>query len=832
MISLFQTCVLLALAANLLLGAGVFFTNARRMANRVFLALSVGLAVWLTCMLVGAGATTEAALSFWIRQSCAASVTVPLLASMLRIAIERPDAGAGAILRASAIWLFCALGTAALCQAGPFLVGSQLPAQPGDLGTPVYGPLFAVFAGYWFVSTGALLAIFRRALGRTDGVRRLELQFMALASVAGIVPGVVLVIIVPTLTGSMRAAVFAPVSVVIWHSTIAYGIATRRIMGVAEFLRRAATTLLLSGFLAALYLLVVRTVVVLPFRSPEDGRTVSHVVAALVVTLSLTPASAFLRRRAQRLFAADREAVAELLRGGSHLTSSITTIGALLDGFGQLLHKTLELESLRIYLRADDLYALRYGQGGSPTVDTFPVLDPLVGALRQARRPLVRDVTWRSGGDPIQAAAERRLVHVGAEAAVPVRSKGELDGFLLLGRRATGRVLDAREADVLGVLGDQLGIAIENALLYTRLQDAKVYNDVLLENLVTGVVAADAEGRLTVCNREAQRILGLTAPAVAPGRPVEAVLPDVLAQALRQTLATASGVRDAAATLRQQAPVALPIRYGTAVLTGSADRPMGVLLVVQDVSRLRQLEEQVRRSDRLASIGTLAAGMAHEIKNPLVSLKTFAQLLPERYDDPEFRATFTPLLGAEVGRIDAVVTQLLGFARPVKPNLLPTSVHAVIETALQLVAQQFKRKGLVLVRQCHAEADGVLGDEHLLGQVFVNLLLNGMDATPPGGTLTVATRIVERPPGAWRAGPEASEWLEVQVRDTGTGIAPEDRAHIFDPFFTTKPNGTGLGLSVAHGIVWDHLGCIEVESEPGQGACFRVSLPLLRRSTP
>jgi signal transduction histidine kinase len=289
-------------------------------------------------------------------------------------------------------------------------------------------------------------------------------------------------------------------------------------------------------------------------------------------------------------------------------------------------------------------------------------------------------------------------------------------------------------------------------------------------------------------------------------------------------------VRDAVTLLRPHTADELPIRYGTAVFTGAADRPMGGLLVLQDISALRRLEEQVRRSDRLASLGTLAAGMAHEIKNPLVSLKTFVQLLPERYDDPEFRATFIPLLGAEVSRIDAVVSQLLGFARPVKAQLAPTPVHAAIDASLRLVAQQVKSKGLLLVRRCEAPADEVLGDARLLSQVFVNLLLNAIDATPRGGTLTVATLPAEPPESAWRAGQGAGAWIEVQVCDTGPGIAPDDRPRIFDPFFTTKPNGTGLGLSVVYGIVWDHHGCIDVESEPGQGACFRVSLPLLPRS--
>jgi signal transduction histidine kinase len=155
------------------------------------------------------------------------------------------------------------------------------------------------------------------------------------------------------------------------------------------------------------------------------------------------------------------------------------------------------------------------------------------------------------------------------------------------------------------------------------------------------------------------------------------------------------------------------------------------------------------------------------------------------------------------------------------------SLHAALDDALQLVAQQSKAKGLATERVYAAEYDSVLGDRRLLGQVFVNLLLNGIDAMESDGTLTVSTRCVSPPAQAGRADRQAAgDWIEVQVKDTGRGIAPADLPLIFDPFFTTKATGTGLGLSVAHGMVMDHLGLIDVESTPGQGACFRVLLPL------
>ena len=469
--------------------------------------------------------------------------------------------------------------------------------------------------------------------------------------------------------------------------------------------------------------------------------------------------------------------------------------------------------------------------GLGEAADAIDETDPLLSALQDGRYPSLRDVLRRAGGTPLQRQAERTLARLGAEAAVALHSKNGLVGFLLLGRRQNGRIFGQREEDALMFLGNQMGIAIENATLYTRLHDARIYDEVLLDNLATGVVAADTEGRVTVFNREAQRILQVTGADTAIGRAAAEILPGPIWEELHASLLSRKDVRDQDLVLRPRSPEEQSVRFSTAVFGGDGSVASGVLLVIQDTSALRKLEEQVRRSDRLASIGTLAAGMAHEIKNPLVCLKTFVQLLPTQYDDPDFRNTFTPLLGKEVERINAIISQLLNFSRPVKPMLVPLSLHAALDDAWQLAVQQIKAKGLVFDRQYHAERDRLLGDQRLLGQVFLNLFLNGIDAMESGGTLTVSTLIIDRADQPWHHGlRDTDAWIEVQVRDTGRGIPPENREQIFDPFFTTKDNGTGLGLSVAHGIVLEHHGLINVESVPGTGTCFRVLLPLLSGS--
>jgi signal transduction histidine kinase len=272
-------------------------------------------------------------------------------------------------------------------------------------------------------------------------------------------------------------------------------------------------------------------------------------------------------------------------------------------------------------------------------------------------------------------------------------------------------------------------------------------------------------------------------------------------------------------------------RTSSATFRGQGGELLGALMVVTDITALKRLELQIRRSDRLASLGTLSAGMAHEIKNPLVSIKTFAQLLPERYHESDFRETFSSLIVHEIDRIDSLVNQLLRFARPAKPLLRPTHVHEVLAKTFQLVQHRLYQKEIKLNRTLEASLDTIRADSDQMEQVFLNFFLNAMDAMKRGGELTVETEIRAGDSLVTHLLPESEnrhEALCISIRDTGEGIKKEDIARVFDPFFTTKDFGTGLGLSVVHGIIEEHGGQIEVESEVAKGTAFHIFLPLVR----
>jgi len=236
---------------------------------------------------------------------------------------------------------------------------------------------------------------------------------------------------------------------------------------------------------------------------------------------------------------------------------------------------------------------------------------------------------------------------------------------------------------------------------------------------------------------------------------------------------------------------------------------------------LKQSQDTLRRADRLSSLGLLTAGLAHEIRNPLVAIRTFTQLLPERYDDAEFREGFQGLALKEVDRICGLINDLLSFARPSKPNVAPENINDVVDNIARILETQAKEKNVAIQRDFGEILPKVWIDREQMKQVFMNLILNAIQAMHEGGSISIATRSVSRH-GAEPSG----EFVQIEVRDTGIGISEADLQHIFDPFFTSKDEGSGLGLAVSHQIVQEHGGFVTVESTVGKGTAFFVHVPV------
>ncbi len=825
MFTAFETYSLVALVLNLVIGTLAVWMNPRRRVNRSFAITTVLVSLWLLCFASTIFTDDPAWLRFLMYMASNISAFCPIVFDMLRHAIMHDEERRDSMRRLMTPWVFLVPLVILAANNPHHIVGVE--TSPHGMPIPVYGPGQYLYAAVFASVLAVLFFRFVRSLRRAGGIQRVELTFTVLAAAVVLLLGLTLAQAVPRVTGNRDLMQFLPLCSVVYTAIVMYGIVTQRIMSVGEVLRRTSAYLLVACYLALLYLAVLTPLRAVMENLGHPDSSLPHLAAALVVAFSLAPANGLMQRVANRLFISIQTMdVRTTVQQAQELLTSIGTVRSLLDRFAGFLARAAGTDHVLILMMDEQAFTQQYPVPGAEPARTLPLEADLAALLRDERRPVSVDLLRRLRPTPRRQGARRQLAELGAVVAVGIQAKGAMEGILLLGRRLSGKIYGSPELDALQIIGGQFAVAVENARLYTPVQYGKIYNDILLDSLVSGVVAVNANRRITVFNSQAQAITGLGAEAVV-GQPLD-TLPEAVRQPILTTLDTGESVRDRDGTLVRAGGDAVPIRISSATFHGHTGERLGALALLTDMTTLKRMEEQIRRSDRLSSLGTLAAGMAHEIKNPLVSIKTFTQLLPQQYQDEEFRRTFSSLVAREVARIDILVTRLLHFARPARASLVPIGLHTVLEDAVRLLEQQTRRHAIRLEHQFRAGDDRILGDADLLSQAFVNFILNAVEAMPEGGTLTISTDNLDAASRAFlpALNHQARRQLRVRIRDTGVGIAPENVARIFDPFFTTKSNGTGLGLSVSHGIIQEHGATMEVQSEPGRGTTFTIQFPL------
>jgi two-component system sensor histidine kinase HydH len=420
--------------------------------------------------------------------------------------------------------------------------------------------------------------------------------------------------------------------------------------------------------------------------------------------------------------------------------------------------------------------------------------------------------------DPLPGFPDPRLMGppAGAESPPP--------GLVIFVGLNMGPITAAHEEDIrhtiwMAVLFLLIGCAGIISLLLAQgyraarisLSRIKAFSDSLVENMPIGLVATDAGGRLNAFNQTAEAILKRTAGEVL-GKPAEEILPGSCRELFR-TLAAERRLIEREIDCAVAEGRTIPLEVIATTLREEDGAFLGHVILFRDMTEIRRLEEEVARSRRLASLGSLAAGVAHEIRNPLSSIKGFATWFRERYrDNPEGRETAEVMI-REVDRLNRVITQLLEFARPLTMNRVPTTLPAVIRHALKMVEGEARKKGVALETDLSAEIGEVPLDADRMTQVFLNLCLNAIAAMEAGGVLRVSlARRDERT-------------VRITVADTGIGIPKEDLPRVFDPYFTTRSSGTGLGLAIVQKIVEAHGGEVRLESEPGKGTTATILLP-------
>jgi two-component system NtrC family sensor kinase len=554
-------------------------------------------------------------------------------------------------------------------------------------------------------------------------------------------------------------------------------------------------------------------------------RVVIAIVAMAAIVMIAAPVKSFLQEQIDRLFYGERYDMRNSLLDFGRTLSATTALDPLLDSLVSRLQQVMNVGRIAIFIEDQNSpagYRVARAAGLSSEMVVPPDFREMI-RIRSAETGVVR--TDDLDLVPETTGFVRRALHY----YVPCVVRGRMVAVIGLGRSADGALLSSEDVDILLTVSGYVAVAIENSLLYQEQGDRaaelkllKEFNESIIESINVGLLAVDLEGRVTRLNSALEEILDLSR-AQAVGKRVEDLFSEDFTDTLRQVL---GNDRWRLKEIRNIYKIHTATFVGRPLVLNIAIAPLqdsqeqtGALVVLEDVTSRVRLEEQLQQREKLSSIGLLAAGVAHEVNTPLTGVSSYTQMLLGMLSETDPKHALLLKVRRQAERATNIVNNLLNFSRTGDATeFTELDIGRVLDDTLQLLEPQLRGNQIEIVRAYNPDSPPVIGNSGKLQQVFTNLLLNARDATPFGGLIRISTITSD------------DDSMTIQIADSGIGIAPENVAKIYDPFYTTKGvgRGTGLGLAVSYGIVQEHSGHISVESTPGHGTIFRITLPTVQ----
>jgi PAS domain S-box-containing protein len=804
--SLVSVAILLAAVA-----LWVLLARPKSAINRWFAAYTFAIAGWAVSIgCLHAGLAPEV----WSRLAFLSSSFIP--ACFLAFTTVFPSVGPWPSRRVIRGVLLLATTLAVLSVTTPLLIHDAVVTSAGF--TRKSGPLYPLFVVYFLGAWITAFVVFALKWRRERGQARTQLQYLGIGLFLSFVGGITTNLLLPFLMGRTGYTWLGPYFTLPLVIFVSHAVIRHRLMNARLFVRRSIVYLItvsIAGTVFASFLVGWTSLV-------GERRQVIEVAVALAVALAFQPLKRWLQSQLDRYFYRETYNYEQIVRDASQTISSTLDLKSLLQYVCEVTSATLRTDVVACFTRnlGHDTFNVAAkkdfggGQGALESASLSPG-DPLPSFLIRTRRPLHKEDLDRHPTDPAATAAVRHLSRLGGELALPILSEAQLTGFLVVGAKLSGDAFFAEDVDLLSTLASQAAIAIKNAQLYQQVVLANDYIQNILTTMDSGVITIDGKGRVALCNSAAERMTNLSISRLLSLSLDE--LPHPFALQLRQTLSSGQPQVQTETTVQSGPDRWVPIVCSTSALRDDQDTIVGALVVFSDLSRIKALESEKRRAERLAAFGTLVSGIAHEIKNPLVAIRTFAELLPERFTDSDFRDTFAKVVVAEIGRIDDLVAKLRGLVVPSVQQAAITDIREPIMDTLALLSGQLEQTRTTVRRAFLDPAPLVAVDPNQLKQLFLNLFLNAIEAMGHRGVLTVRVQ---------RADAHDTSAVRVEVEDTGPGVPESLRNSIFDPFFTTKEQGTGLGLAICRGITDAHRGTIRADaSNEDHGTVITVEFP-------
>ncbi len=677
------------------------------------------------------------------------------------------------------------------------------------------------YLGACFLAAG--LGFYRNFRAAPSGVLRQQLKWLTGGTLAGSLPFTLLYIVPFVADAGPRAWMqFSAVSLVLIPLCFGYAVIRYRLMDVDIIFKRGLAYTAATAGVAAVYFALVALLAQI-FHAQTTG-PVGGMIAIVIAAFLFQPFREWTQSRLDRFFYRDRlDYRRTLIEFGRTLTNEVRLepmLGSVMDRVSQ----TLLVDRLAIF-QEDPARPGHMRLARSMGVRLSEPLD--LSFLEPARPEFARGALFfespRAARD-VSDTVRRTLEQLDLNYFVPCRIREHTVAVLGLGKTVDGDFLSSDDVELVETIAGYVAIALDNSQLYTSLEQKAIeiarlkdFSENIVESLNVGVLAVDLEGLVESWNTRMESLFGVVREQ-AVGRPLNSLLPEELAREI-----TARGDEELITGIYKQRlqhlGKTLTLNVSITPLVSKSGERIGRLLLFDDVTQRERMEEQMTQTEKLTSLGLLAAGVAHEVNTPLAVISNYIQMLAKQMPDGDPKQAIIEKIVKQTFRASEIVNNLLNFSRTGATEVADIDVNRVVEETLSLVAHPLKTSQIQVVRQFGETLPAVRGSANKLQQVFLNLFLNARDAMPGGGMLEVRT-----------AAHNGS--VEVEIADTGAGIPREHIHRIFDPFFTTKASGrgTGLGLSVSYGIIKEHSGKIDVRSTPGKGTSFHVEFPAVRKA--
>ena len=677
------------------------------------------------------------------------------------------------------------------------------------------------YLGIYFLA--AALVFYKSFREAPSGVLRQQLKWLTGGTLIGSLP-FALLYIVPFVVDAVPPAwtKFSSLSLVLIPLCFGYAIIRYRLMDVDIIFKRGLAYTAATAAVASVYFALIALIA--EISHAQTTGPVGGMIAIVIAAFLFEPFREWIQARLDRFFYRDRlDYRRTLIEFGRTLTNEVRfdpMLGSVMDRISQ----TLLVDRLAIFME-DPLQPGQLRLARSMGVRLSEPMD--LSFLEPARPEFARGALFFESpraAREVTDSVRRTLEQLDLNYFIPCRIRERTVAVLGLGKTVDGDFLSSDDVELVQTIAGYVAVALDNAQLYNSLEQKaleiarlKDFSENIVESLNVGVLAVDLGGIVESWNTRMEQLFNVTRQD-AVGHQLRALLPEELASeiAVRKDEEQITGIYKQ--RLQHQGRV-LTLNVSITPLVSKSGERIGRLLLFDDVTQRERMEEQMSQTEKLTSLGLLAAGVAHEVNTPLAVISNYIQMLAKQMPEGDPRQGIIEKIVKQTFRASEIVNNLLNFSRTSATELADIDVNRVVEETLSLVAHPLKTSQIQVVKQLGNTLPAVRGSANKLQQVFLNLFLNARDAMPGGGMLEVRT-----------AANNGS--VEVEVVDTGAGIPREHIHRIFDPFFTTKASGrgTGLGLSVSYGIIKEHAGKIDVRSTPGKGTSFHVEFPAVRKA--